>query len=201
MEKVIEKLTVEGSEAFTILYITELKKALDKEVTVVEVSMKYKMSNAYAEIKIERPYFTRPILDLMLTVLTEMLKNKFVLKFSTLILGYEKNTIKVSGDIIDAVREGDEITYIVRYSVSEGMQLKVATAITDIIQFYHGTCCSVFEENKFIVDRYYFASLAEPLPVKGIYDLCKNGSYVISKFSDVLAIECVIEVTGVKGDS
>lgn len=197
VEPTIEKLTVKGSEAFTYAYMEELKKSLGDRV--VETSTERKNGDVLAEISVDcSSYFTRGLVGSILSALEETLKSESVNMDDTAIISFEKYKLLVDSNVLDAVRNGHEITYIISYLISKELRGNKAFAIASIIEYYHDTCCSYFYKNELIVDKYHHASIEEPLPNEEIRSLFFDARYTLSQFREVQVIECVIKATGVE---
>lgn len=198
VEPAIEKLTVKGSEAFTYLYMEELKKSFGGRV--VGTSTTCMNGDVLAEISVNCsiPYSTRGLVNSILSSLSETLKNESVKMDDTAIISFEKYKLIVDSDVLDAVRNGHEISYIISYLISKELYVNKAFAVASIIEYYHDTCCSYFYKNELIVDKYHHATFEEPFPKEGIHSLFFDVRYVLSQFREVQVIECNIKATGVE---
>lgn len=197
MDPTIEKLTVKGSEAFIYLLIEKLKNSFGSRV--IETSTTCMNGEVLAEISVNcSSYSTRGLVDSILSALTETLKSESIKMDDTAIISFEKYKLMVDSNVIDAVRNGHEITYVISYLISKELRGNKAFAIASIIEYYHDTCCSYFYKNELIVDRYHYASFEEPLPNEEIHRLFFDARYVLSQFREVQAIVCDIKATGIE---
>lgn len=188
-------ITIQGSEAFVILYHSALKNMLNSRN--VEVHIRYHESNAHMEISLKSDLFN-PTLRCVIKALKSVLKNDSVTMSDMTSIRYNKYTLKVSGDIIDAIQRGMEITYIMHYELSEKCKLpdEIKQVALKLIAIKEDTCASYFHDNTLIVDRYHCPTRECPLQADIVYDLFSTGDYIISEFENVRAIECEIKGTG-----
>lgn len=199
MQLISGKITVKGSDSFVYSFFRELKRILENQI--VETSSKNSSGVVLNEISINcNSYSARGLVDIIISALKETLKNVSVKMDDTAVISYEKYTFKVDVDVLDAIQNRNEITYIMNYSISKELKPKKAKVIANIIQSFHDTCASYFDGNKLIVDRYHSASLADPLPKEDMLRLCIDAKNFLSHFRDVQAIQCEIKATGVELD-
>lgn len=199
MYLISKKVTVKGSDLFVYPFFEELNRKLGDRI--VEITLKNTSGVVLNEISVDGSLHNSYLIDIILSALTETLKNVSVKMVDTTIISYEKYTFKVEADVLDAVRKRNEITYIMSYSISKNLKPKKAKVIANIIQSFHDTCASYFDGNKLIVDRYHSASLEKPLPKEDVTRLCLDARFFLSYFRDVQAIECEIKATGVELDT
>lgn len=195
----IGKLIIIGSDSFVSLYIEELKKSLGEGID--EISIKYSYEAVLSDIMVRKGYpYESLSLRNILTVLAETLKYKSTTMIDTTIISYGKYTLKIESDVLEAVHAGDEITYILGYTLSKAIRGEKAEGIKSVVGYYHDTCHTYFYKNKMTTDRYYYSNESEPLPITDIDKVCSGAWVVLSQFCEVQAIECVIKATGVKGE-
>lgn len=191
----IEIVTVKGSEAFITLYYDAFKKLLGNHC--VEVGIKYDGLDTSMKVSVKSESLTFS-LKYAITALNNVLKDVSVLMSDMTIISCGKYTMKVSSDVLEAIRDRMEITYIAHYILTEDSKLsdKARNALVECIGMHEDTCASYIYGNELIVDRYHCPTVKCPIEKEIVYNFFSRGESIISEFDELSAIECEIKGTG-----
>lgn len=191
-------ILVEGSTTFVDVFVTNLQDAFNLskgwqltyeqlgEVSFAKVAFH---KNLYALDGV----FTH-ILKSASTVLVNEHTN---LNGKNAIVRYEHYTFTFTPDVVDAIRQQAEITYLVNCKLAKNLSSKNIARAENLVEYFHDTCCTYYDHKSLTTDRYYFTSLQQPLPIKEIVQLCTGVHFILEQFNQVTELNCTLKATGV----
>lgn len=197
-EQLTEVILVEGSASFVAAFVTNFKQTFAMN-NVLEVNLKDATKICSAEIIIaKRLYSTEAFLtDILKSADMTLADANTSLDGTNTVIGFKHYTFTFTPGVADAIRQQAEITYIVNGKLAKKLSPKNIARAENLIEYFHDTCCTYYEHKSLTTDRYYFASVQKPLPIKDTVQLCTGVHFILEQFNQVTEINCTVQATGV----
>lgn len=196
-----EVILVESSASFVEAFVTNFK-----HTCTINKSWKMNLKNVAkicsAEIILaEGLYSTDAFLtDMLKSASVALIAENSSLNSTKTVIRYKHYNFTFTQDVVDAIRQQAEVAYLVTCKLSKELNTKNIVRVKRLIEYFYNTCFTYYKYKSITTDKYYFATLQQPLPIQDIIQLCKGVHFILEQFNQVIKIQCTLKATGVTRD-
>lgn len=198
LNQLTEVFSVEGAASFVAAFIKNFKQTFATN-NVWEVNLKNATKICSAEIIIAKSlYSTEAILaDILKSAEMALADASTSLDCTNTVIRSKNYTFTFTSDVVEAIRQQAEITYIVNGKLAKKLSPKNIARAENLFEYFYDTCCTYYENKSLITDRYYFTCVKQPLPIKEIVQLCTGVNFILEQFNQVIELNCTLRATGI----
>ncbi|WP_312505945.1 hypothetical protein [Lysinibacillus sp.] len=191
-------LLVEGATPFVDAFTTNFKSTINPtKYSLIKCEQPGEVCTAKVIFDKTFSTSTGVIMNILKSIVSVIVDNHTDLSGKNTVVHYAHFTFTFTPNVVDAIRQQAEITYVVKCKLVKHLKPKNIVKAENLVEYFHDTCFTYFEGKTLVADKYYFSNLKQPLPVEEMVQVCTGTEYILKQFSQVKELKCIVRATGI----